>query len=213
MFLKAFSLVFLSVGIFVLVQVGMPLLSYKVWELTSYQNNSILIDPSPDKSQVLGLSVENVGNFPAIVSRNGRERPLSFKEFKLTIPKIGLDWPKVIVDTNNFENNLAHLPGSALPGEKGNIFITGHSSLTQLYKQGNYKAVFARLPELKPGDEISLEALGQTFKYNVIGLKIVDPKDISVAKPPDPSGRYLSLMTCVPPGLNTKRLIVLARLK
>jgi LPXTG-site transpeptidase (sortase) family protein len=40
----------------------------------------------------------------------------------------------------------------------------------------------------------------------------VDPKDVSVINPPDGSGRYLTLMTCVPPGFNAKRLIVLAKL-
>jgi sortase A len=116
------------------------------------------------------------------------------------------------VNSNDFEQNLAHLPGSALPGQKGNIFITGHSGLdnSMLAKKFSY---FKELPEVKRGDEIILNALGQQYKYIVESLKIVDPKDTSVVNPPDPSGRYLSLMTCVPPGFSTKRMIVLARLK
>lgn len=212
--IKIFPLIFLGIGVFILVQVVMPFAAFKFWEVTAFQNDSILVDPYPKDTDVLGITIENLdNNFPAIVSSNSRLSTPPYQNFKLSIPKINLDWGKVVVDTNNFEDNLAHLPGSALPGEKGNIFITGHSSLTQFYKEGNYKAVFARLPELKKGDEIDLEVSGQTYKYFIEGMKIVDPKDVSVVNPPDNSGRYLTLMTCVPPGFNTKRLVVLARLK
>ncbi len=211
--LKIFSLLFLGFGIFVLVQVVMPFAAFKFWEVTTLQGDLVLIDPRPNNQNVLGVSIENVDNFPVIVSTHARTSPASFQEFRLFIPKIGLDWAKVVVDTNDFENSLALLPGSPLPGEKGNVFISGHSSLTQLYKAGNYQAVFARLPELSRGDEIDVEALGERYRYFIEGMKIVDPKDISVVNPPDNSGRYLTLMTCVPPGFNTKRLIVLARLK
>lgn len=212
--IKIFPLLFLGIGVFILVQVAMPLFAFKFWEITAFQNDSILVDPHPGDSGVLGISIENLdNNFSAIVSSNRRLQAPPYLEFKLLIPKINLDWGKVVVDTNNFEDSLAHLPGSALPGEKGNVFITGHSSLTQLYKEDNYKAVFAHLPELKRGDEIDLEVFGETYKYLIEGMKIVEPKDVSVVEPPDNNGRYLTLMTCVPPGFNTKRLIVLARLK
>lgn len=214
MIIRFFSLACLGVGIFVLVQVLMPLVAFKIWEVTTYQDQSILVDPYPKSSEnVLGVSVTNIGNFPAIVSSNVRATNLGYSEFKLSIPKINLDQLEVKVESNNFEQNLAHLPGSALPGEKGNVFITGHSSLIQLFRNGNYKAIFAHLPEIKRGDEVYLSVTGQNFKYIVEGIKIVDPKDVSVVNPPDNIGRYLTLMTCVPPGFNTKRLIVLARLK
>jgi LPXTG-site transpeptidase (sortase) family protein len=74
------------------------------------------------------------------------------------------------------------------------------------------KAFFAKLPEVKKGDDIIVDALGQRYNYKVVELKIVDPKDISVIYPPDSNGRYISLMTCVPPGFNTKRLVVVAKL-
>ena len=74
------------------------------------------------------------------------------------------------------------------------------------------KAFFAKLPNVKKGDEVIVDALGQRYVYTVSELKIVDPKDISVIMPPDSTGRYISLMTCVPPGFNTKRLIVIGKL-
>lgn len=212
MIIKTLSLLFLAVGIFMLVQVVTPTLYFKLWEATSTSKQA-LIDPKAESENVLGVSVENIGDFPAIVSSRVRSKAPPYSEFNLIIPKIGLDWAKVKVDSKNFEENLAHLSGSALPGERGNVFITGHSSLTQFYKRGNYKAVFSRLPDLEIGDEIILVIFGQEYKYIVESLKTFDPKDISVVNPPDQKGRYLSLMTCVPPGFKTKRLVVLAKLK
>ena len=205
-------LVSFGLGIFLLVQVVMPLASFKLWEITTYNQNVVLISPNPDSRNILGVSVEDVGNFPAFISTKRRSTPALFQDFKLSIPSIKLGDVKVVVDTNEFDQNLAHLPGTALPGEVGNVFITGHSSLPQFYRPGNYKAIFANLPQIKKGDQILVEVGGQTFQYQVMGLKIVDPKEVWVINPPDNEGRYLTLMTCVPPGLLTNRLIVLAKL-
>lgn len=193
----------------------MPLVSYQLWEFTEYSQNksNLLVSPVGTNKTILGISIEKTTNdFPAIVSKNTDGiRP--YKEFTITIPSIGLEKIRTIVDTNNFEQNLGHLSGSVLPGEKGNVFITGHSSLPQFYRPGNFKAIFANLPKVKKGDEIIVDAGEQKFEYVVEGLKIVDPSETWVINPPDNTGRYISLMTCVPPGLYLKRLIVLGRLK
>ncbi len=212
MLIKLASLLFLGLGVFILVQVATPFLAFKVWEVTAYSQDSLLVDPVSTKP-VDGVFVQDLGNFPAIVSANNRDGGTPYHEFELTIPTIKLQDIKVVVDSNDFEHNLAHLPGSALPGEKGNVFVTGHSSLAQFFKPDNFKAIFANLPNIKKGDEIFVTAGGQSFVYVVEGMRIVDPKEISVVNPPNSTGRYLSLMTCVPPGFNTKRLVVLARLK
>lgn len=215
MFIKGISLLFLGLGIFVLMQVVSPFLAYASWELLAFDKNSILADPNPSDSSsyrdVLGVSIEQRGDFPAFVGRFGKSNPL-YKEFKISLPSINLSNILVGVNSNDFDTILAHLPGSALPGEKGNVFITGHSSLPQGLTK-NKAAYFAELPKVKKGDFIQVDVLGQRFNYEVVGLKIVDPKDISVIDPPDSSGRYISLMTCVPPGFNTKRLVVLGKLQ
>ncbi|MDO8639053.1 MAG: class E sortase [Candidatus Daviesbacteria bacterium] len=209
---KVFSLLFLGFGVFILIQVLMPLLEYKVWEIAIYNQNISLVSPDPGQ-KVLGISIESKDNFPALISNAKRAIPPSYQNFNLSVPSLKLENIKVVVDTNDFEQNLAHLPGSALPGEKGNVFITGHSSLPQLFRPGNFKAIFAHLPEIKKGDNIIIDAGGQRFEYIVEGLKIVDPKETWVINPPEENGRYLTLMTCVPPGLYLKRLIVLAEIK
>lgn len=216
MIFKSLSLFLLGLGVFIMMQVVMPILAFKIWELNNFDQGQLLANPKPAiisgnlAADVLGVSVENINNFPAFVS--SRVSQAAYQEVALTIPKLKLYDIKTLIDSNDFETTLAHLPGTSLPGEKGNVFITGHSSIFQSLKL-KQKAYFANLPSIKKGDEILVEAVGQRFIYQVLGMRVVDPKDVSVIAPPDDTGRYLTLMTCVPPGFNTKRLIVLARLK
>ena len=211
--IKGLSLLLLGFGVFVLMQIAMPFISFKTWEIFSLKAQQALVDPKPVSANgnlSPDFQIENIGDFPAFIAKNKNLTP-PYYEFKISIPKIGLDSASTLVYSSHFEENLAHLPGSALPGEKGNAFITGHSMLPNLSPKGT-KAFFAKLPDVKRGDEIIVDALGQRYKYKVTELKIVDPKDISVILPADSSGRYISLMTCVPPGFNTKRLVVVAKL-
>lgn len=207
---KLIPLGFLSIGIILLMQIILPVASFQIWELGQKYNNAILISPTVKDSQVLGISIQNRDNFPAFISNLSRKTPLNYNQFSLTIPKLNIERAQVLVDSNDMSRSLAHLPGSALPGEKGNVFISGHSALSQLF---SFKtALFGSLTDLKKGDEIIVEALGSTFRYEISDLKVVDPKDLSVINPPDSLGRYISLMTCVPPGLNFKRLVVLGKM-
>lgn len=214
MIIKSLFLLALGLGVFTLMQVVMPVLAFKAWEFAYLDQDQILLDPLSGSrlasGKVLGVSVENIGNFPSFKGSEGGSAPYS--EFRISIPNIKLDNIQVMVNNNDFETHLSHLPGTALPGEKGNVFITGHSSITPIASNKYAQPFFNNLPKLRKGDPIIIEALGQQFNYIVTGLKVVDPKDVSVINPPDGEGRYISLMTCVPPGFNTKRLIVLAKL-
>lgn len=216
MLIKALSLLFLGIGIFVLMQVVSPFLAFKSWEIFAFDQQSLLADPNPQSKLVSasysGITIEDIGNFPAFIVREANLSEAPYSEFNLSVPSLDINSLKVVVNTNEFDKNLAHLPDTVLPGERGNVFITGHSSLENVSLNSKF-ALFANLPKIKKGDTVILTALGQQFKYVVKGLKIVDPKDVSVINPPDTNGRYLTLMTCVPPGFNTKRLIVLAELK
>lgn len=208
---KLVPLGFLSIGVFLLLQVVLPVASFQIWELGQKHNNALLVSPTtPKEKQVLGISIQNKDNFPAIISNLSRSSKADYSQFRLTIPKLNIEKVVVEVDSNDLSNGLVHLPGSSLPGEKGNVFISGHSALSPIF---NFKkALFANLTNLKKGDQITIEALGILFKYEVYDLKVVDPNDLSVIQAPDPLGRYISLMTCVPPGLNFKRLVVLGRM-
>lgn len=207
---KIFPIGFLSLGIFLLMQVILPIASFQIWEWGQKYNNTLLISPSFGKGQILGVSVQTQDNFSAFVSTLTRQTQPLYNEFNVTIPKLKIAKALVYVDSNDLSKNLAHLPGSALPGEKGNVFLSGHSALSQFFSLK--AAYFSHLQDLKIGDEIIVEALGVNFRYQVSGIRVTDPNDLSVINPPDSIGRYISLMTCVPPGLNFKRLVVLGKM-
>ncbi len=208
---KFFSLLFLVVGLFLLLQVSLPLLNYKVWEHNNIVETSLLTSPQTGSQQVLGVSIEKTdSDFPAIISSLQRETRAPYDRFFLSVPSIKLDRIEVFVDSNNLNKGLSHLPGSALPGERGNAFISGHSALPLIPISS--KAYFADLTKLKKGDQIQLQTESNIFNYLVLGIKVIDPTDVSIILPPDSFNRYITLMTCVPPGLNTKRLVVLGKL-
>lgn len=208
--MKLIPLGFLSVGVIILMQVILPVVSFQVWWFQQRFNNQILISPQRSGSAVLGISVKNKDNFPAFVSSLTRATQPNYSQFQLSVSKLKLDQSIVYVDNNDLSKGLSQLPGSAMPGEKGNVFISGHSGLSPLL--GVKNAPFARLTDLKEGDEIFIEAANTKFTYKVIEIKVVNPGDLSVIAPPDTLGRYISLMTCVPPGLNLKRLVVLGKM-
>ncbi len=204
---KIIPIGFLSIGIFLLMQVILPLASFQIWEIGQKYNTGLLISPnSPNESQVLGVSIRNTDNFPVIISNLTRESKADYTEFYLSVPRLKMEKTPVLVDSNEISKGLVHLPGAALPGEKGNVFISGHSALNQWFSF--QKAPFANLQELKIGDQIVIETGHIKYVYQVTNLKLVDPSDLSVISPSDSVNRFISLMTCWPPGLNFKRLIV-----
>lgn len=208
---KLLSLGFLSIGIFVLMQVVLPIFSFEIWQIGQKFSHQLLISPVKlSNQQVLGVSIKNENNFPQFFSSLTRESKPNYNHFTISIPKIKINQEEVLVDSNDLSKYLAHLPGSSLPGEKGNVFVSGHSALSSFFSFKN--AIFGKLPDLKTGDQIMVEADGAKFTYQVIGMKVVEPADLSVITPPDDLERYLTLMTCVPPGLNFKRLVVLGKM-
>ena len=200
---------FLSVGIFILMQAILPILSFQLWAMGQRLNNQVLVSPTQGSKQVLGVSVEDKDNFPAFIS-SARTSEHSYDKFYLSVPKLKIQNAPVYVDSNDLSKGLAHLSGTALPGEKGNVFISGHSAIRPAFSIK--QALFSNLTDLKVGDQMIVDTSGSRFIYEVIGFKIVDPSDLSVISAPDTMGRYISLMTCVPPGLNFKRLIVLGKM-
>lgn len=201
-FAKILPALFLLIGLILLARIALPLLVYKLWEINNLGQEAMLVSPVKLTSQISGVSIKNYDNFPAFIS-DAKRSFLEYQEFYLTVPKLKINQSKVLVESNDLASGLVHLPGSALPGERGNIFVSGHSG---------ERGIFNNLWNLKKGDLIEAKVLGSEFKYQVLGFKVVNPDDLSVVSAPDQQNRYLTLMTCVPPGLNVKRLVVLAKL-
>jgi len=121
---------------------------------------------------------------------------------------MGADW-KSLEQTfqEDLRDGVVHYPGTAEPGDSGNVFITGHSSY-YIWDSGRYKDVFARLNQLEEGDDIVIYYDQQKYHYVVREKKEVQNDDISVLEQGDEN--ILTLMTCSPVGTNFRRLVVIA---
>lgn len=106
------------------------------------------------------------------------------------------------------ENGVAHYAGTALPGNKGNAFIFGHSSYYK-NKPGNYKEVFKELNKLVVGDQIEVVLPTETLVYEVKQSKIVADDDLSILA--QGTDEMITIMTCWPPGTLAKRYVIQAQ--
>ena len=129
----------------------------------------------------------------------------------LRIPEIGLR--QVVlegVSSADLRRGPGHYPGTALPGQLGNVAIAGH--------RVTYGGPFRNLDRLLPGDEIDIDTRDRTYVYRVRSAQEATPSDIGVTLAvPDqpkqrPTQRLLTLTTCTPPYSTARRLIVLAEL-
>jgi sortase A len=89
--------------------------------------------------------------------------------------------------------------------------IIGHSVLPQFFDPKNYLSIFSTLPRLRPGDDFFISYDGIQYRYVVEDMVEVDPTNFTVLEQRFDDA-FATLITCVPPGLKTKRLAVRARL-
>lgn len=126
----------------------------------------------------------------------------------LRIPRIGVNL-RVAHGTAaaSLEQGAGHVYGTSLPvGDEGVSVIAAHRGL-------GLRLLLYRLDELSEGDVIYTAAAGDTFAWSVERVRRVLPgSDEERELIEQRRGvRRLVLYTCDPPGLNTQRLIVVAR--
>lgn len=105
-------------------------------------------------------------------------------------------------DWEVLKKGVAQHIGSAAPGQVGNMILAGHNDV--------YGEVFRDLDKLAPGDEIIISSERQAYRYVVRETVIVEPTDVSVMAPTDYA--TLTMISCYPYRVNTKRIVVLADL-
>ncbi|OQB05967.1 MAG: Sortase family protein [bacterium ADurb.Bin212] len=135
-------------------------------------------------------------------------------ENTLFVPKIDVSSPikwQTNVDEKEvqkaLQDGVVHLNGTALPGQNGNVFITGHSS-NYPWSKGSYKNIFALLNKLVIGDLVYLNYNNAVYVYKTEKIITVKPSEIWVTG--SNGTPQLSLMTCSPVGTSINRLIIRA---
>jgi sortase A len=104
------------------------------------------------------------------------------------------------VDDSDLKRAVGHIPGTALPGESGNVGLAGHRD-----------TFFRPLRLIQRNDTITMSTLQGAYDYRVVSTNVVRPEDVQVLYP---TGRdSLTLVTCFPfdyIGSAPKRFIVRA---
>jgi LPXTG-site transpeptidase (sortase) family protein len=133
---------------------------------------------------------------------------------RLIIPTIGLD--SRVIQLGTKLDRRGHIAwetapfavgqhrGLAGPGQNGNMVLSGHIS------SPNEGSVFHNLPDVKMGEGVIVSTEERQYLYRVTNIATVTPDEVSVLdQTPDPTA---TLITCVPDGIYSHRLVVTTRL-
>ena len=122
---------------------------------------------------------------------------------RIVIPKIGVNAPIINgVGWEDLKKGVGHLPGSANPGERGNLYLAAHNDI--------YGEIFRYLEDLEVGDEYFIYAGEEEFRYIVQEKRIIEPTEVDVMLPT--TEPVATLQTCYPYMVDTHRLIVISEL-
>jgi sortase A len=216
---KIFASFFLFAGIFLFLSAILPILQFQFGYSTKF--NQILNPLSPQfynlSGSVLGdlntdyTQLSNWFESDQSQSVSSSLPNYSLSSYYVSIPKLKIKDAEVIFGSTDLKKSLIHYPKTALPGQYGSPVIFGHSVLPQFFNPESYLTIFSTLYRLKQGDEVFVSYDQIQYKYLVEEMFEVQPTDLSVLEQRF-DDRYLTLITCSPPGTYLRRLIIKARL-
>lgn len=118
---------------------------------------------------------------------------------RIEIPRISLDRPVYEgITLGTLDAGPGHWPGSAMPGQIGNVVVAGH--------RVSHSGPFRNIDQLQPGDEVVLTTADGRFVYVVSGSDVVEPTAIEVIE--QTPAATATLFACHPPGSTKYRYIV-----
>jgi LPXTG-site transpeptidase (sortase) family protein len=147
-----------------------------------------------------------------IPARQSTIQPLPAR--RVVIPTIGVDSKVIQLGTKIDRRGqiawetapfaVGQHKGLAGPGQNGNMVLSGHIS------SPGEGAIFHHLPDVKSGQGVIVSTDERQYLYRVFDVKTVTPDEVSVMD--QTSDATLTLITCVPDGIYSHRLVVSARL-
>jgi len=89
------------------------------------------------------------------------------------------------IDDKTLRRAVGHVPGTAVPGQPGNVALAGHRD-----------TFFRELRKIQKNDEITLDTLSGSYRYRVDLIQIVSPDDTQALN--SSNEPILTLVTCYP---------------
>ncbi len=151
-------------------------------------------EPAPP---ALGIRLQKVAALP--IPTPGPRSPT-----RIVISAIGVDWPVVPGDSwEELKQGIGHRVGSANPGERGNLILSGHNDV--------YGEPFRDLEKLDMGKDVLVYTGANVYRYAIKAKRVVVPTDLSaLAQSRNP---IITLITCTPYRVDTHRLILIGELQ
>lgn len=215
---KIFASFFLVSGLLLFLSVVFPIVQFQLEYSTKFnqilnplsnqfynQNGSVLGDLNTDYTELSNWFV----NDSEVVSSSSPSSLIT--TYYVSIPKLKIEQAAVIFGSTDLKKSLIQYPKTALPGQFGSPVIFGHSVLPQFFNPKSYITIFSTLHKLNQGDEIYIDYDHIRYKYVVEEMYEVQPTDLSVLEQRF-DGRYLTLVTCSPPGTYLRRLVIKAQI-
>jgi sortase A len=177
--------------------------AYFTQEASTYQSHLKRDFETALKTEQPSTPGETKEETPALSAPPARDVRAPFLG-RLEIPRLDMSVMLLEgVDSGTLRHGIGHIPGTAMPGEPGNMGIAGHRD-----------TFFRGLAGIHHADEIILRTLGGEYHYVVDSIRVVDPAAIAEL---NGEGRpVLTLVTCYPfalVGPASRRLVVHASLE
>ncbi len=105
-------------------------------------------------------------------------------------------------EDDSLQTGLGHLDTTSLPvgGTSSHCVIAGHRGLPSA-------KLLTDLDQMEIGDVFYIHVLGETLKYSVDNISVVEPEEVSKLNIIEGED-YVTLVTCTPYGINSHRLLV-----
>jgi sortase A len=174
----------------------------------AFRNGEAVFNLEEVPSQYRDQFVSYTSQLPVQRPTPSPEGPIRIRIARLSIDSAvtnGDDW-------ESLKLGVGHHIGSANPGQTGNMVLSAHNDI--------YGELFKHLDQLQPGDQIIISTRSRDYTYvvqpqtereAVKGYRVVLPTDIWVLAPTNNS-QQLTLISCYPYRVNTKRIVVFATL-
>jgi sortase A len=138
---------------------------------------------------------------------------------KLEVPanniSVPLTWTKDVKDFDeDLKKGVVHYPGTAMPGQLGTSYISGHSS-GYIWDHSPYKTVFAVLGQVDDGTSFVITATqkdGRQVKYHYVVTGRGEFAANDQAQFVNTADSVVALSTCWPVGTTARRLVVFGKL-
>lgn len=148
---------------------------------------------------------QNLSSLPAPRQKYDKPDSIIINKIKIEAPLVFAAGTSQKELNSALDQGVIIYPGSKLPGQPGEVFLSGHSSVYP-WNKTPYGQVFTMIDKLEAGDIMTIYYGQYKYDYRITNKSIVKPDEVRLSG--QTGQNTLTLMTCWPIGTALKRLLV-----